>query len=381
LADGQSAVLENGSLRATVERAAGWGLTSLYDKGAARELLAAGATGNTFVVYQDQGGLYRFGNELAGCTLAPQGAAEGSPSDAQVLESGPLRVRLRAQVTLAGLSFSKEYALVAGEPFLRMTSSGSAPAGASVMVHFSLAGPIDDLLHGTPYHWTRHATGRAPWPGLGFEATHDFVVAERTGAAQAAVFHAGVPAWAAETAGLLVGALWRNAMVEQCDFYGAEGTDPDVHTALYALRVPSGIDPPESGRLAREALGFATPLRAALAGTSGPLPETLSLATASPEQAIITAAKARTVDGSGLLLRVYQPSNAPLAVDVTTAAAARFPAGHDLQVHGVSALETALGPEDERQLAIKGDGRHFSFVAPHAVTTLAIGTTTAPSGE
>ena len=146
--DGTSAVLENAALRATLRQDAGWGIVSLVDKRSRQELIPPGAVGNAFVPYADDGGLYRFGNEMPGCSLEPHpGLVVGAAGT--VLERGPLRARFVAETTIDGRPFQKEYQLVAGEPFLRMISTGSAAPGTSVMVQFPLAGPIDRLLHGT----------------------------------------------------------------------------------------------------------------------------------------------------------------------------------------------------------------------------------------
>ena len=263
--DGSSVVLENAALRAEISLSSGWGLTSLVDKASAAELIAPGAAGNVFVIYDDRGGLYRFGNEMDGCTLSPHTADTRQGLPAEVVEAGPLRVRVRAPLLLAGEPFETVYTLVAGEPFLRMHATGAAPSKSTVMVQFPLVGPLDALVHGTPYHWDRKALERAPW-GVSFEATHDFLVPELAGVPRAAIYHAGIPAWAAQSDGLLVGALWRNTRVEQCDFFGGIGTDPDVHGVDYALRIPTGLAPPESGQPLREALSFATPLLARRAG-------------------------------------------------------------------------------------------------------------------
>jgi len=82
-----------------------------------------------------------------------------------------------------------------------------------------------------------------------FEATHDFLVPELRGRARMAVFHAGGgPAWAVRRDGLVVGALWRNAPQERCDFYGAQGSDAHEVAVSYALRVPTGIRGARTGR-------------------------------------------------------------------------------------------------------------------------------------
>ena len=70
--DGATVRLENQALRATISRDAGWGLTSLIDKQGGAETIAPGAVANVFAVYKDDGGLYRFGNEMAGCSLTAE---------------------------------------------------------------------------------------------------------------------------------------------------------------------------------------------------------------------------------------------------------------------------------------------------------------------
>jgi alpha-mannosidase len=253
-----------------------------------------------------------------------------------------------------------------------MHGSGAAPPTSSVMVHFPLVGPFDALVHGTPYHWDRKTLERAPW-GVSFEATHDFVVPELAGAPRAAIYHAGVPAWAVQRDGLIIGALWRNARAEQCDFYGGIGTDPDAHGVDYALRVPTGIAAPESGQALREALSFATPLLVRLAGRDGSLPPRQSLASAAPPTAMLTAATSATASPQALVLRVYQPTNAPLPVEITTAARSRVPPGTLLAVRPVTALEDPLAPAPAGALGLRGGTDRFRFLAGHALTTVSIG--------
>jgi alpha-mannosidase len=367
--DGTAAVLENTDLRATIRQDAGWGIVSLVDKRSGQELIPPGAVGNAFVPYADDGGLYRFGDEMPGCSLQPQpGVVVGAAGTA--VERGPVRARFVAETTVDGRPFRKEYQLVAGEPFLRMISSGSAAPGTSVMVQFPVTGPIDQLLHGTPYHWDRKQPERAGH--LTFEATHDFVVPQFKGKARLAIFHAGVPAWAVRREGVVVGALWRNAQQERCDFYGAAGSDAHTVAVSYAVRIPTGIRSPRSGAQLREALAFETPAFATIGQPGGDLPRSFSLASVAPSQAIITAAKAGTEDPDTLVLRVYQPTNAPLRVRVRTRARLHFPRQRPLGVHGMTALETPLSAEDSRGLRLHGDVNRFTFVARRALTTIGV---------
>jgi alpha-mannosidase len=369
--DGGSIVLENAALRAEITLASGWGVDSLVDKATGAELIAPGAPANVFVIYDDQGGLYRFGNEMNGCTLVPHADDTRQGMPAEILEAGPLRVRVRAPLLLAGQPFETIYTLEAGEPFLRMHATGAAPSMTSVMVHIPLAEPLDGLLYGTAYHWDRKGLERAPW-GVSFEATHDFVVPELADAPRAAIYHSASPAWAARDDGLVIGVLWRNAHVERCDFYGGVGSDPDSHEVDYALRVPTGIEAPETGQTLREALSFNTPLFARVIGGDGLLPPTQSLASADPPAALLTAAKSATASPQALVLRVYQPTNAPLPVEITTAARARVPPGTALTVRPVTALEDPLPPAQSAALNLHGDADHFQFLADHALTSVSI---------
>ncbi len=369
--DGGTVVFENAALRATTSRDSGWSLTSVIDKQTQHETIASGQVGNSFGVYHDDGGLYRFGDEMEGCHLTSDGAPETAAGGATVMESGPLRARVVGQVTIDGQMFEKEYQLIAGEPFLRMRSTGAAPTATSVLVRFPLAGAIDDLAYGTAYHWHHQVPARART--LTFEATHDFLVPSFQGHPLAAFFHAGVPAWAAQPGGGVFAALWRNAHQEVCDVYGASGIDAEPHTADYALRVASGIGDPEHGGQLREALAFEIPLQAMVGTPSGTLPRSFSLASASPDSAMITAAKASTADPSTLILRIYQPTDAPLQINVRTGAASRFPATWRLGVSGRTALESDLPAAAVSRLALSGSPDTFSFVATRALTTVAMG--------
>lgn len=373
-ADGDTLALDNVHLRATLAAAAGWGLVSLSDGATGHELLAPGQVGNALVVNTDQGGLYRFGNEMDGCTLSPQDTgvpiARVGP---EILERGPLRARVRVQQLIGGQAYQMEYTLVAGEPFLRVRASGAAPAGTSVMVQVPLAYPVDALAYGTPTHWDRKPLGRARW-GVSVEATHDFVVPYGGESPRAAVLHSGVPAWSATADGMLRGVLWRNVRVEHCDFYGALGSDADTHTVDYALRVPSGIEPPESGAQLRESLALASPLLARPASAGGRLPSRWSLAAVTPLPAMLTVAKNATADPANLVLRIYQPTNAPLPVVVTTAAEARVPAGRSLSLHASTALETPLADAAAGALQLRGAADRLELATQRALTTLTIAT-------
>jgi alpha-mannosidase len=232
------------------------------------------------------------------------------------------------------------------------------------------------LQHGTAYHWDQKLPERAG--PLTFEATHDFIVPQFGGKPLAAIFHAAVPAWAASRDGVIIGALWRNANKEQCEYYGAEGTDAHEVALSYAIRVPTGVADSRTGRQLREALAYETPLRAAVGQPAGDLPRVFSLASARPSSAILTAAKAGTEDESALLLRVYQPTNQSLRVAVRTTARRRFPSNQRFVLQGMTALESPLPGDRATLLELTGQARRFSFLAHRAITTIAIRTEEAP---
>jgi alpha-mannosidase len=257
-----------------------------------------------------------------------------------------------------------------------MISTGSAASGTSVMVRFPLAGPVDNLVHGTAYHWDQKLPERAG--PITFEATHDFLIPQFGGKPLAAIFHAGVAAWAATRDGVIIGALWRNANQEQCEYYGAEGTDTHEVALSYAIRVPTGVADPRTGQQLREALAYETPLRAAVGQPAGNLPRFFSLASASPSSAILKAAKAGTEDDSALVLRVYQPTNQSLRVAVRGAARRRFPSHRRFVLQGMTALEAPLSRDRATSLDLTGQARRFSFLAHRALTTIAIRTQETP---
>jgi alpha-mannosidase len=351
----QSYTLSNGLISATIGANVGWSIASVLDiAGSNAEMLSGPANAPLF--YNDDGGLYRFGNEIGakfevdssvGFTIVGPGLG------AVLLETGPLRVRVRTtiMVTLSnGQSFPyvREYSLVAGEPFLRMTTIGSAPSGYSVMTAFPLAAPVASIDHGTPYHWTsvQPASGPGFWGPPLFVPTHDFLIpASTSGAVLGAVYHSSVPAWAYDPNGTLIGCLFRNTPGD--GGLGATGSDSAVHSQSYALRVPTGLGVPSTGQPLREALGFNTPVQAVEMPAGGNYPGMItapqgslaSVGAGSP--AILTVAKPGTYDPSALVLRLYQPSNTSQSVAVALAG------GTCPAPALVSAAETAPSPGGE----------------------------------
>lgn len=134
------------------------------------------------------------------------------------------------------------------------------------------------------------------------------------------MYHAGMPAWAFDANGALIGCLLRNTPGDGSQ--GAVGSDPAPHTQHYALRVPTGLGAPETGQPLQEALGFHTPLLAARMPDGeqydGMLTEPQAALAALPagSPAVLTAAKPGSYDPTSLVLRLYQPTNTSQKLDV-----------------------------------------------------------------
>ena len=397
-------VLANSYLSATISQAANWAVTELCDlksSDPAANILSGPA--NALSIYQDGGNNYRFGNEFDedSCgSLLRQPENFTNPS-VEVLETGPLRVRVRTRITYVepttqnAYVYTREYILHAGEPFLRMKTTGAAPFGGSVgysvMVEFPLQQDIQKLAHGTTYHWDDQPQVRY-WDCPAFQATHDYVIAIGAGGALGAIYHGGVPAWGQTTVSdiagrtcTLMGCLLRNTTGSYFDWVPlpqpSSGIDPEEHTLEYAFRVPTGMGDPASGMPLRESLAFQTPLMAAAlpAQTTRTLPDSFSLAEVSSDganQPLLTVAKFGSAAPTSLILRVYQATNSSLPVDISLAGwASLHTAGPGpeppapLQVRHVTALEAES--EALAQVNATANGG-YNFVATRALTTLQV---------
>lgn len=403
--DGTTYTLENDHLQAVIARSAGWGLQSLKDTQSGVELIAQGQTGNNLAFYIDQGGIYRFGNEYGpgNFQLDPSGTL--TALDAVVLEAGPLRVRLRttaqfqsqdANGTPIGGTYIREYTLVLGEPFLRMSLTGAAPLTAdgapnsrdssgnqyAVMVEFPFGDPqtgtlaaIDNVVYGTPYHWVAQMP-EPYWDPPIFQAMHTFILPQAGGQTLGAIYQSTIPAWAVDASGALIGCVLRNTPQDWVGSHGANGGDTGIHTHHYALR-PAPVAAQGYPGIEQwcESLALQAPPHAAyvnvpLSGSiTQPLfPKTFSLAAVTSQDAIITAAKAGTARPSALILRVYQPTNAALDVTISLGDLVATGGQSTWTAQKVTALETALDGEPSLPIA----NGTLSFTAARALTTLQI---------
>jgi alpha-mannosidase len=394
--------LSNGVLTANITSLENWAIASLVVNG--DNLFSYGGNGNDLQFYIDKGGIYRFGNEYnqdaSNFVIDPNGTL--TPGPFEVLEEGPLRVWLRTTTYFKSIgtditgTYIRDYILVAGEPFLRMSFSGAAPLTAggqpttddpwsghpyAVMVRFPFAQPggknlirVDKLTYGTPYHWVTQMPV-AYWQGPTFQAMHDYLLLQAKGSVLAAIYQSSIPAWAVDDAGAMIGCVVRNSPSTPPGFgYGQNGQDTETHAHHYAIRVPSGIEDPKTGAQLQESRILTTPLRAAYvtvpvvdSAAVAQFPKCFSLASVTPSSAIITAAKPGTLDSSSLIFRLYQPTNQPLAVSVTLAPQITNNSGVTAEL--VTALEDSISGSPPLSL----DGLSISFTVPLALATLRVG--------
>jgi alpha-mannosidase len=395
---GASYTLANSLISVDVSAASMWAIDAVRDLASSNpQANVLGGTSNQVGFYLDAAGNnYRYTSEQS--TSSPPLELDTAVTTVvtgavQVLETGPLRVRLRARITctVAGTDYpyTLEYLLAADEPFVRLRTTGACPFGYSAMTMFQLSAPIDAIAQGTPYHWDDAVQVRY-WAGPSMQATHDFLIPETTtGAPLCAIYHAAMPAWGqgAQSSPLLVGGLARNP---GSNYFGwcpipapPGGIDPDVHTLEYAFRVPTGItvdgegkaDPSDGAQLI-EALGYTTPLLALVApvNSTQQLPASISLASVSAASGastpILTAAKPSEADPGSLILRTYQPSNASMDVTVSLAGLQALGAS----VNGAS-LVTALEQTISQGQSPTVTGADIAFTADLALATLKVGWT------
>ncbi len=344
---GDHATLTNGALTITLSAESGWGISAMLDGGT--PVFADGAIANDLlVVAEDGGNEYVFAQEGGGSFAQVPGAL--TPTHVEILEPGPLRARIRATCTAPApgggtLAFVREYALVAGERFVRMALTGRAPSpvggvpATDVVVRFPLSTAPQSLVRGTPGHWTDQMP-QLLWQGLTTYASHHFTMPTVAGGPLLAVLHADSHAWglwsetgiAGQVRPFLYGVMLRNTDGSYfgwnpANYAGAPpypgGTDPDTHTRRYALLAPSACAPPGTGEPFLEVQRFATPPLVApvsqYATEATPtLPPRLSFAATAEGPATVTAMKAATRSPATLVLRIHHPAPGPGATATVT---------------------------------------------------------------
>ncbi|HEV3086805.1 MAG TPA: hypothetical protein VGX96_06220, partial [Candidatus Elarobacter sp.] len=381
--------LRNESVAATIDEAELWNLTSVNDLAGDPAANVLGGPANAIVIYMDTGDSYSFGCEGGtGSNFQPAGLT-GAAGAASIVENGPLRCSVTTTVTFTAnaqsYAYQRTYALIAGEPLLRMSLTGTAPKisdvspGSAVVVEFPLASTIATVGQGTTSHWTAEPQVFY-WAGApSFQPTRDFAIAYGQNAPLGAIYHGSIPAWGLGAYGgtnVFAGCLIRNTRQSYNDdlhpdaVYAWGGTDPEPHVLEYAFRVPSGIADPSTGQVLAEARGYASSCYVREAGAGG-LPEAQSLASVQSNAgiAVVAALKAGSFDPSATFVRVYDPSNVrgnPIVLDLDGFVAAQGGGAFTVQI--VTALEQPIDGEQPWPYSSSS----FTFVSRGAFTTLKI---------
>jgi hypothetical protein len=168
--------------------------------------------------YTDQGGLWRMGQEMPGCSITPITPAPQSET-VQVLEQGALRVH----VAFVGADETREVTLDAGAAALDFALVTGAAQGTTRTASISLAVPPGAALStSVPAGWTQRSPERiyTPtfWAAVGWAQVGSWAVLLRQST--------GVRM---DTPGNLELMAARDARQEQCDIEGGTGTDTATH--------------------------------------------------------------------------------------------------------------------------------------------------------
>ncbi|MBC8755465.1 hypothetical protein H2O64_12380 [Kordia sp. YSTF-M3] len=338
---------QNSFLTATFDQKTGE-ISSVIDKATGNNILSANA--NEIVFYKDSGDIYRFGYET-GCGFTEDTNVSYTIQSITADTTNALNksITIKKQYTVDKITFpyTITYSLRQGEPFLRISTTGTAPNSQvypqpsyTVMVKFPLASKVNAMDVGTPYHWNTvypMEYGSNTDFNATMWATHDFVVPkDSNGATLGAIYHSATPAWTSDS-NMLYGVILRNTPGGNCSHgYGANGSDRDEHTQEYALRIPSGLASAKTGNPLKEARQYNTPMVAIAATGNGNLPSQYSLAsTTGNTNTLITAAKWSSVNTDDLILRTYQASNTTTTETINLA---KSPSGCEI----VTALEKSF---------------------------------------
>ncbi|MCU1348337.1 MAG: putative alpha-mannosidase, partial [Acidobacteria bacterium] len=379
VADGP-VTMTNASISAIVDTT---GITSLTTPNGTTNYLDAAAG---LVFYEDQGNIYRFAMEIpcgGNYKFEPDASMTLGNPTITLTESGPLRTTAVVTGTIGGAPWTITYQLYATDTALRITVTGAAPSGYSVMWRFPFMTAATSLTYGTTSHWdTQSPRNFFDWtPPKGtdlmtFEPTHEFVAAIGMDSYLGAIYHYATPGWAIDTSGAVIGCLLRNTPGMQ---NAAWGIDPDAHTVSFAVALPVGLDSPGngawvSGSMLAAALDVNNPLAALTvpASATGALPSSMSIASTRDATALVTVAKVGTVDPSQLILRLYQPTNtSQSSVEVTLdpTVAAMYQSNGSLAASTVNALEQ---PSDPTTI-VSTTATTVTVDLPFAITTVALG--------
>ncbi len=321
-------ILQSTRVRAEWDRLPNIGvaLTSLQLDGT--EMLQAPSF--TLNDYDDQGGLWRLGNEMPGCSLAPIPASPGEILSESIAVTD--QSALSATVTITSSTSVREARLDAGAAGLFLALTSAAPLqGTLRTASFDFAvtpgAPLrTSLAGGYAERPVQHVYTPTFWPAVAWVTTGNAAVLLRqsTGVTFSAAGHVE-----------LMSA--RDARVEQCDYEGGTGSDPDTHRFEWFVTQAAS---PADAELAAQA--FNRPLSAvALSGNPDPG------ASLPPEQSLVSVQGAGVISalkpaerGQGIILRALLLPG-PLTVTIPSAWAQRELVRTDAVERDIADLGTA----------------------------------------
>ena len=220
-------VLSNAGVKATWNAGVhGFALTSLMLSG---QEVVAGPSG-LVNDYTDQGGLWRMGNEMKGCSLTPIAEPPAAES-VEVLD----RTGLEARVVFHGATADREAALGAGATGLSFAITTGAAEGTTRTVSFALAARADALLTTSePAGFEQHPWEKVYtptfWPAVGWAQVGPVAILLRqsTGVRMS-------------TPGAIELMAARDARSEQCDVEGGTGSDTGIHRIEWRLEPAASV--------------------------------------------------------------------------------------------------------------------------------------------
>ena len=218
-------VLSNGSVTATwSDGGSGFVLTSLLLGG--KETIAAGSV--VLNDYADQGGLWRLGNEMNGCSLTPM--APPPPAETvEVIEADGVF----ADVVFHGADADREASLAAGAIGLDLAVTTGAAMATTRTVSFSLAVPAGAVLTtsepaGSAARVAERIYTPTFWPAVGWAEVGDTAILLRQSTGVRMSTPGAVELMAA-----------RDARQEQCDVEGGDGSDTGTHRIEWRIQPAS----------------------------------------------------------------------------------------------------------------------------------------------
>jgi hypothetical protein len=280
--------LSNAHVRAELDAGSGgFALTSLVIDGV-EGIAGPSMTAND---YQDDGGLWRLGNEMGpSCTLTPL-APPSQPGTVQVLES----TALEAHVAFVGPAYTLEASLGAGASGLdvAVTTAAAQATTRTVSIAFA-ASPDAAMATSSPAGWesrpAQYVFDPTFFPAVAWARIDGWAVLLRqsTGVRMS-------------TPGQMELMAARDARNEQCDVMGGTGTDPDSHRIEWRITRAASVADAE-----RAAQAYDRPIDLVLGSiqqaSTTDLPAQASLASVDG-QAVISAIKPAD-RGPGVIVRV-----------------------------------------------------------------------------